>query len=130
MVGNYIVSFIGFMPADNPSIVLYVAIDHPKGITQYGGTVAAPIAKSILESYINIRKLEPDNNGMPKVYNYNDIKYQVLPSVIGMNLDDAKKTLKEYKLEYSGEGNKVIYQSPQAGLYVEEKSTVKLMLSN
>ena len=49
MVGNYIVSFIGFMPADNPSIVLYVAVDNPKGVTQFGGTVSAPIAKSILE---------------------------------------------------------------------------------
>ncbi len=130
MVGNYIVSFIGFMPADNPSIVLYVAIDHPKGITQYGGTVAAPIAKSILQSYIDIKKLEPDNSGMPKVYNWYDKKYKVLPSVVNMSLEDAKKILKEYKLEYSGEGNKVIYQSPKANIYVEENSTVKLMLSN
>ena len=48
MVGNYIVSFIGFTPADNPEVVVYVAIDHPKGVSQYGGTVAAPVAKSIL----------------------------------------------------------------------------------
>ena len=130
MVGNYIVSFIGFMPADNPEIVVYVAIDHPKGITQYGGTVAAPVAKAILESYINIRKLEPASDSMPKIYNWNDIKYQKLPSVIGMSLDEAKKTLKGYKLEYSGEGNKVIYQSPKENLYVADNSTVKLMLSN
>lgn len=44
MVGNYILSFIGFLPADDPEIVLYVAIDNPKGVTQYGGVVAAPIA--------------------------------------------------------------------------------------
>ena len=130
MVGNYIVSFIGFMPADNPEIVVYVAIDHPKGITQYGGTVAAPVAKSILESYINIRKLEPATDSMPKIYNWNDIKYQKLPSVVGMSLDEAKKILKDYKLEYSGEGNKIIYQSPKENLYVADNSVVKLMLSN
>ena len=130
MVGNYIVSFVGFMPADDPEIVVYVAIDHPKGITQYGGTVAAPVAKSILESYISIRKLEPASDVMPKVYNWNDIKYQKLPNVVGMSLDEAKKTLKEYTLEYSGDGNKVIYQSPQADLYVADNSVVKLMLSN
>ena len=130
MIGNYIVSFIGFMPADNPEIVVYVAIDHPKGITQYGGTVAAPVAKSILESYISIRKLEPVNDGMPKVYNWMDVKYQKLPNVVGMNLEDAKKILKGYKLEYSGDGNKVIYQLPSANLYVEDNSSVKLMLSN
>ena len=43
MVGNYITSFMGFMPADNPQIVVYVAIDHPKGITAYGGTVVVLI---------------------------------------------------------------------------------------
>ena len=35
MSGNYIVSFIGFLPADNPQVVVYVAIDNPKGVTQY-----------------------------------------------------------------------------------------------
>ncbi|MBR1416600.1 MAG: stage V sporulation protein D [Bacilli bacterium] len=130
MVGNYIVSFIGFMPADNPSIVVYVAIDNPKGVTQYGGTVAAPVAKAILESYINIKKLPPASDLMPKVYNWNDIKYQVLPDVVGKSLEEAKKILKGYTLEYSGQGNKIIHQSPSAGLYVEDNSTVKLMLSN
>ena len=39
MVGNYITSFMGFLPADHPEVVIYVAIDNPKGITAYGGTV-------------------------------------------------------------------------------------------
>ena len=34
------------MPADDPEIVVYVAINNPKGITQYGGTVSAPVAKN------------------------------------------------------------------------------------
>ena len=48
MVGNYIVSFIGFLPADDPEIIVYVAVDNAKGVTQYGGTIAAPIAKNVL----------------------------------------------------------------------------------
>ena len=130
MSGNYIVSFIGFMPADDPDIVLYVAIDHPKGVVQYGGTVAAPVAKSILESYISIKNIEPSKDVMPKVYNWMDVKYSVLPDVVNKSLDEAKKILKEYRLEYSGNGNKILYQSPEAGLYVEDNSTVKLMLTN
>ena len=31
MHGNYIVSFIGFMPANDPKVVVYLAIDNPKG---------------------------------------------------------------------------------------------------
>ena len=46
--GNYILSFVGFLPADNPQAIVYVAIDNPKGVTQYGGTVSAPIAKNIM----------------------------------------------------------------------------------
>ena len=48
MVGNYITSFIGFMPANDPQIVVYVAVDNAKGVTQYGGTIAAPIVRTIL----------------------------------------------------------------------------------
>ena len=53
MVGNYILSFIGFLPADNPEIVVYVAVDNPKGVVQYGGTVSAPVAKAVMLDAIN-----------------------------------------------------------------------------
>ena len=33
MVGNYIVSFIGFTPVDNPKVIVYVAIDNPKAFS-------------------------------------------------------------------------------------------------
>jgi len=46
MTGNYIVSFIGFLPANDPEIVVYLAIDNPKGITQYGGTVHALLSEN------------------------------------------------------------------------------------
>ena len=52
MVGNYITSFIGFLPANNPEVVVYIAVDNAKGITQYGGTIAAPIARTILKESI------------------------------------------------------------------------------
>lgn len=130
MVGNYIVSFMGFMPADNPSIVLYVAIDNPKGVSQYGGVVAAPVAKAIFESYIEINNISKSKDTIPKEYTWQDTKYTVLPSVIGKTVKEANSILKDYKIEYSGSGNKVIYQSPEADYYVEENSTVKLMLGD
>lgn len=125
---SYILSFIGFMPADNPKIVLYVAIDGAKNVTQYGGTASAPIAKSILTSAIDILDIKPSKEGMPKEYNYLDKKYTYVPDVTGMSLDEAKKTLKGFKIELSGNGEKVFYQSPETGTYVEEGSTVVLML--
>lgn len=125
---NYILSFMGFMPADDPEIVVYVAIDNPKGVTQYGGVVSAPIARNVLLSAIDILDIEPSKEGMAKEYTWLDKKYSILPNVVGMNKEDATKELKNYKIEYSGSGDTVIYQSPSAGYYVAEGETIMLLL--
>ena len=129
MSGNYIVSFIGFLPADKPEYLVYVAIDNPKGITQYGGTVSAPIAKNIMKSIISIKDLKPSKEVTPRTYTWLDIKYQKLPNVLGMSLKEAKNTLKGYKIEISGTGDKIIYQEPSPDTYIKENSTIKLMLN-
>ena len=128
MDGNYILSFIGFMPADDPKIVVYVAIDHPQGVTQYGGVVAAPVAKSVLETAISVLDIELSSEGMEKEYNWLDTKYVKLPEVTGLTVEEAKKTLKGFSIEYSGEGENIVYQSPSANTYIKEGGTVKLML--
>lgn len=130
MVGNYIVSFVGFMPADDPEIVLYVAVDNPKGVSQYGGVVAAPIAKNIFSSYIEINNISKSTETIPKEYNWLDTKYSILPNAVGKTIKEANSILKGYKIEYSGTGDKVIYQSPSPDYYVAEASTVKLMLGD
>ena len=129
MVGNYILSFIGFLPANKPEYLVYVAIDNPKGITQYGGTVSAPIAKNIMKSIIDIKNIKQDNTGMIRQeYTWLDTKYIMLPNVVGMDLKTAQTTLKGFKIEYTGNGDKVIEQIPSANQYVKETNTIKLML--
>ena len=130
MVGNYITSFIGFLPADNPKVVVYVAIDNPKGITAFGGTVSAPIAKSILEDAISALDIKKSKGGLSKEYRYFDTKYYTLSNVVGMSVDEAKKALDKFMIEYSGKGNKVVSMSPDAGSRIAEGSTVRLMLGN
>lgn len=126
--GNYILSFMGFLPADDPEIVVYVAIDNPKGVTQYGGVVSAPIARNVMLSAIDILDIEPSKEGMAKEYTWLDKKYNILPNVVGMSKEEATKILKNYKIEYSGSGDTVIYQSPKADYYVAEGETVMLLL--
>lgn len=126
--GNYILSFMGFLPADDPEIVVYVAIDNPKGVTQYGGVVSAPIARNVMLSAIDILDIEPRSDGMAKEYTWLDKKYSILPNVVGMSREEATKTLKNFKIEYSGDGDTVIYMSPNAGYYVAEGETIMLML--
>lgn len=129
MVGNYIVSFIGFLPADDPEVIVYVAIDNAKGVTQYGGTIAAPIAKSILTDAISILGIEKRSEFMEKEYNYLDKKYLTIPNVVGMTVSEATKALKGFKIEYSGSGKNVYYQSPSANTRILEGETVRLLLN-
>ena len=129
MAGNYIVSFIGFLPADKPEYVVYVAIDNPKKITQYGGTVSAPIAKNIMKNIISIKDLKPSKDVTPRTYTWLDIKYNKLPNVTGLSLKEAKQALKGYQINVNGTGDKVIYQEPDSDTYVKENSTVKLLLN-
>ena len=126
--GNYILSFVGFMPADNPKIVVYVAIDNPKGVTQYGGVVAAPIVKSILETAISVLNIDSSTEVMPREYHWNDTKYYKIPDVTGQTKEEAKKSLQGFQIEYSGAGEQVLYQSPKGNSYVKENGTVFLML--
>ena len=128
MVGNYIVSFIGFMPANDPEIVVYIAVDNAKGITQYGGTIAAPIARTILQESIDILNIEKPVGASEKKYNYLDRKYATVPDVTNMTLKEALQNLKGFKVEYTGTGSKVIYQSPSKETRIFEGETVKLML--
>lgn len=126
---KYILSFIGFMPADDPEIVVYVAVQNAKNVVQYGGTVAAPIARNIFLSAIDILDIEADTEGIPKEYTWLDTKYVVAPDVTGRSLDEAKKALKGFNIEYSGNGENVVYQSPSGGMYVKEGGTIVLMLN-
>ena len=117
------------MPANNPKVIVYIAIDNAKGVTQYGGTVAAPIAKNILNSIIDILNIEKQKDEIPKEFNYIDKVYVKVPNVVGMNKNDATNNLKNFKIEYSGDGDKVIYQSPKEDTQVLEGETIKLMLN-
>ena len=129
MVGNYITSFIGFLPADNPQIVIYVAIDNPKGISAYGGTVSAPIFKKIAEDAIVALDIKKPSAGIEKEYRYFDTKYYTVPNVIDYDVVEARKILNKFTVEFSGTGNKVISMSPSAGSRVSEGSIIRLMLS-
>ena len=130
MVGNYILSFIGFMPADNPEIIVYVAINNPKKVIQYGGVVSAPIARSILLDSIDALNIKKRKIVTEKKYNWNDKKYYTVSNVLGMSPKEATKELSMFNVIYSGTGDKVVNQSPSAGTRIEEGSTVRLMLGN
>ena len=128
MRGNYIVSFMGFLPANDPKAVVYLAIDNPKGITQYGGTVSAPIVRNIMEDVISALDIEKQEGGTEKEYQWYDKKYYNVPNVVGMSKKEATGSLKNFTVEYSGSGDTVVSQSPEENTRIPEGSSVRLYL--
>lgn len=62
---KYISSFIGFAPAEDPQVLALVIINHPQGV-YYGGTIAAPVCRTLFENifpYLGIEQTEEQNNG-------------------------------------------------------------------
>lgn len=58
--GKYVSSFVGFFPANAPKYLALVIIDEPQG-AYYGSVVAAPCAKEIFSSIIELKNIPPEN---------------------------------------------------------------------
>ncbi|MDH6370060.1 stage V sporulation protein D [Paenibacillus sp. VTT E-133280] len=125
---EHIVSFIGFAPADDPQIVVYTAVDNPKGI-QFGGVVAAPIVQNILEDSLHYMKVPERSDQLPKTYKYGETPIVTVPDLTGATVQDIYEDLNmNFNLARSGSGNTVINQAPKAGARVEQGSTIRIYM--
>ncbi|USK61118.1 stage V sporulation protein D [Peribacillus asahii] len=125
---NHIVSFIGFAPADKPEVVIYVAVDNPKGTVQFGGVVAAPIVGKIMEDSLHALDVKPRKNQIEKERKWNDPVMIEVPNVVGMTKNELQTQLLDLKLDIAGQGDYVIKQAPEAGVKIKEGATIRIYL--
>lgn len=109
--GKYIASFCAFAPSENPEVIALVLIDEPQGV-YYGGQVAGPVMKELLENVLPYL-------GIEKKYNEKELKMEEtkeisVPNLIGLDTNEAKKLLNEAKInfEIEGEGELIRTQFP------------------
>ncbi len=129
MEDNYILSFLGMAPMNDPEIVVYAAIDNPKNTIQFGGVVAAPIVKGVLENVLPIMGVEKQTDEqIDLTYRWGiDIKYVTVEDFTGMNVDDLRAyNYPNYSYVVVGDGDTVRMQIPAVGERIPEGSTVIL----
>lgn len=127
---EHIVSFIGFAPADDPQIVVYAAVDNPKGI-QFGGVVAAPIVQNILEDSLHYMKVPQRKDQLAREYRYGETPIVTVPDLVGATVQELYEELNmNFVLAKSGTGNTVISQAPKPGSRVERGSTIRIYMGN
>ena len=125
--GKYIASFIGYYPSDKPQYIVLVLVDEPQG-AYYGGIVAAPVAKEIFQSIIDVRYTEEQYNS---AYIYSQKEAHIeLPNLIGMTLSEAGGVLASLNLQYliSGSGNTVSSTVAAPGTMLTEGDIVLLIM--
>jgi stage V sporulation protein D (sporulation-specific penicillin-binding protein) len=126
---NHIVSFIGFAPADDPRLVVYVAVDNPKGV-QFGGVVAAPIVKNILYDSLRYMKVPKRKNQIPLEKTPLTTPIVEVPNLIGQDVNDIRNSLFQARLMVYGTGKKVIDQQPKPGQRVKQGTPIRIYLGD
>ena len=127
--GHYILSFLGMAPMNDPEILCYLAIDKPQNCVQYGGTVAAPLVGEIMEQSLTYLGIERDyENQIEKNLRwFLDTPTYKVDNYIGKTKKEIKNT-QFYNYVYYGDGDTVIYQSPDQGEKIKEGDTIMLYM--
>lgn len=110
MDGEYIVSFLGFAPADAPELVVYVAIDNPKHTTQFGGVVVAPIVGQIIEDSLEITG---GGKQVEKEYKWGDIPQTRVPNLVGVKKKEITTYMYPFTIIWHGDGDQILTQLPK-----------------
>lgn len=142
--GQYIASFVGFVPADKPRYAMLVMLDTPQGVF-YGSQVSAPIFRDTLQQILVAKGVMPEaQEGLPSFEELHAVdkqqkietKQQIqilpdgkikLPDLSGTNMREAIEILHKggLRMKPYGSGN-AYQQKPTAGETVASGTTVEV----
>jgi len=135
--GKYFSSFIGFLPAENPKVVCYIMFSNPKS-EYYGGKVAAPVFKNVVEKLIQADPLrfvddnnqfkdkndDPEENSEKQLIvddmqitnpvlnnettHFTNVNENIMPDLRGKTVKEALLLLKSINIKFSVNGNGIV----------------------
>lgn len=125
--GQYISSFVGTYPVNDPEYTIIISVDEPKAGAYYGSIVASPYAKLIFKEMFDMYNILPDD---PNLIGGKPQKVE-MPNLMNLSLTKAIKIIKDLNLNYeiSGNGKTVVKQLPMPKVLIEENSTILIELS-
>jgi cell division protein FtsI (penicillin-binding protein 3) len=140
---KYVAIFVGFVPVDQPRLVILVAIDEPKGIA-YGGIVSAPAFSEVGQWSLNHFRVNPQIRLVEKgvdvqedvdkelhsdLVDHNELRIKVglLPDFRGLGMREVLKKGRSLGLKVLLEGTGLaVGQKPGPGSSIQEIHTVRV----
>lgn len=122
--GQYILSFIGAVPMNDPKIAIYVCMEKPHSLIQYGGTIVGPIVNNIMKDVVTYLDIKKQDNELEFEYTWMDIKTHEVPNYVNMNVKNIKSQY--FKFVKVGDGDIVISQLPKEKEIIKEGNEIIL----
>lgn len=120
---EYIASFCGFAPADDPQVCLLVYFDDPVGDSYYGSAVAAPVFANIMNEVLPYLNVEAE-------YTEEEIAQMdtTAENYVGKSISEAESLVSSggFTPVVMGSGDTVISQVPTAQSRLPQQGTVVL----
>ena len=128
-LGDIVVSFLSFAPADDPQVIMLLTLDTPArdtGTYPSGGNMVAPTASSIMADILPYLGISPQ-------YTEEDASAAdaTVPYVVGMSESEAAQRLSEYgftSYRTVGDGETVTDQTPLGGAIVPTSAEIILYM--
>jgi len=127
--GKYISSFVGMAPVNDPKVTVMITVDEPSNGAYYAAQVVVPYVKPLFTDIFNYLNSKFSDENSVKI-----TKDVVIPEVRNMKVADAKKILKDARLDCNidgdGDGDKIVDMTPSPGSSVKEGSQITLYTSS
>jgi cell division protein FtsI (penicillin-binding protein 3) len=143
--GKRVGSFVGFVPAEDPRLVVLVLVDEPE-VNVYGGVVAAPVFRNIARGalrHLAVAPQKPDAVPSPVAQAEGPIRpppkkenigafgagSESVPDFVGLSLREAVEKARSMNVKVQMHGNGyVIKQAPAPGGRLNEAGVLVLNL--
>jgi stage V sporulation protein D (sporulation-specific penicillin-binding protein) len=127
MSDAYILSFIGFAPAEDPQVLLYIAVDGAKRGPQWGSQVSAPLFRAIIKDVLSYLEISPS-----QFPGKQEVKLIEVPELKGLTVDEAGALLdtRGLLLKLVGKDGIIKDQTPKSGAQVPMQTGIIVYLED